>query len=265
MSDPRRLLEDPELSPMARAVLRSAEGDRPSSERRAGAARALGLAALAEGAVHAAPVAASGLAWWLVPVILLVGTGGGIAWYVVSDDEPAAPPPPPVREARAPSAEPAPTPDPVPPAPVPAPAPAPAPAIVDEPAPTPAPAPRRTRPAPAPEAAPAPAPTVDSPDDSPPAPPADAVDARRLADEVARLDRARARLAADDAAGCLEVLDGYARDLPNGILVAESELLRIDALLRMDRRADAEAVAREFFTRFPQSPLGRRVRSLLAR
>jgi outer membrane protein assembly factor BamD (BamD/ComL family) len=90
------------------------------------------------------------------------------------------------------------------------------------------------------------------------------IDARRLAAEVALLDRARARVAAGDLAGAIAALDEHRRDFSDGALVAEAELLRIDATLRRGQRAEAQELGRRFLARFPRSPLAQRVRSLLS-
>ena len=79
------------------------------------------------------------------------------------------------------------------------------------------------------------------------------------------LDRARAALAAHDATGALAALAEHRQSFADGALVAEAEVLGIEALLeRGDKTAAAER-AQAFLTTFPRSPLTKRVRSLLAR
>ena len=262
-----RLVEDPGLSPLARAVLRSAESDAPSATSRHAVARALGLATLTT--QSAAAVAGASSAWWLVPLIVVAVAGAGTIGVVATTRDAQ-----PMPHVLVPTAG---APIPAPPA-IPAPAkvePAVVPAVpaevVAESLPRPVHTPRRT----AARAATAPvAPVADVPEVSesaavapPPieAPPAPAVvDARRLAVEVGLLDRARAHLEAGDAATALAALDEHARTFSDGLLGAEAEVLRIDALLRQGERAAAQARGEQFLARFPRSPLAQRVRSLLA-
>lgn len=100
----------------------------------------------------------------------------------------------------------------------------------------------------------------------PPSPPAaPAVDARRLAAEVAILDRARTALRRGDPAAAAAALDAHAREFADGALVAEAELVRIETLVRRGDTAAARERARGFLIRFPQSPLAKRLRSLVDR
>jgi hypothetical protein len=55
------------------------------------------------------------------------------------------------------------------------------------------------------------------------------------------------------------------RDAERRALAEERERLAIEALLRLDRRADAEARAARFHRRYPRSVQGPRIRELLAR
>jgi TolA-binding protein len=96
-----------------------------------------------------------------------------------------------------------------------------------------------------------------------PAPPT--VDARRLAAEVALLDRARTALRTGDASGAIAALDEHRRTFADGMLLAEADLVRIEALLVLGRTADATELGHAFLTRFPHSPLAKRVRSLISR
>jgi hypothetical protein len=105
--------------------------------------------------------------------------------------------------------------------------------------------------------APPPAP-VDVPDPAPPA-----IDPRRLAAEVALIDRARAAIASHDSSRALALLDEHRRTFSDGALVAEAEFVRIEALVGARRTAEATELGRAFLTRFPRSPLGRRVRDLI--
>ncbi len=300
MADPQRLVDDPDASPLARSLLASADGDAPSSRDRAAVAKRLGIAAgllAASGEVGAGSLA--GAMWWKIG-LLVVAIGGAITGGVALTREPApaqaaaaspapspaaaaepAAPPPAVPSAEAPPAAAAPA----SPATAPAPA-APAPAPAAEPAPaakpsarssarstTPPPPAAPTAPA-APAAAPAapePAPAAAAPADPAPAPaaaappPAPTVDARRLAAEVAILDRARAALRGGDPGAATAALDEHARDFADGALVAEAELVRIETLIRAGDAEAARRRARDFLVRFPQSPLAKRLRSLVDR
>ncbi|HSJ99633.1 MAG TPA: hypothetical protein VK932_00275, partial [Kofleriaceae bacterium] len=95
----------------------------------------------------------------------------------------------------------------------------------------------------------------------PPAP----VDARRLAAEVAVLDRARAALQRGDTAAATAALDAHAREFADGALVAEAEVVRIETLARAGQTDAARRRAHAFLARSPQSPLRKRLRSLLDR
>jgi hypothetical protein len=272
MSDPNRLLDDPELSELARSVLGSAKLDAPSPLRRAAVARSLGVGSLAMASIGWASVA-----WWLAPVVVIATAVGG-ATVLRGDGAAIAPVLPAsrialVRSAPAPVTSALPSPPqapavpeavPAPEVPLPAPVRRPARRVV-APAPARAPEPALSPPAeplPSPEPAPEPPP---SPEPAPPPPPSPApvVDARRLAAEVAALDVARGRIAAGDPAGALAALDGHRRDFADGLLRAEAEVLRIEALLRRGDSAAAVALGRRFLARTPHSPLAQRVRSLI--
>ncbi|MEJ7601708.1 MAG: hypothetical protein WKG01_27650 [Kofleriaceae bacterium] len=268
MADPRRLLDDPETSGIARDLLGSAADDGPSEHNRAAAARRLGIAAITLAGGGKATTAIAGALWWKAGLVVAV-IGGIIGTAVVVGSSnlagsaatdraklmaPVTPtvvvaPPAPVPEALEPA--------PVERAPV-------------EPVPQAAVKPTRkiarpieapVEPAPAiePPAPPVPAPTVPAP--TVPAP----IDARRLAAEVAVLDRARAALKGRDPAAALTVLDEHRREFAEGALVAEAEVVRLEALIQAGRKADARDQARSFLERFPSSPLVRRVRSLVER
>jgi hypothetical protein len=83
-----------------------------------------------------------------------------------------------------------------------------------------------------------------------------------LAREARLLERARAVVSSDPGAA-LAVLDEHGRAFPAGSLVLERELLAVDALLRLGRRADAEARARSIRERAPGSLYTRRLEHLL--
>jgi outer membrane protein assembly factor BamD (BamD/ComL family) len=85
-----------------------------------------------------------------------------------------------------------------------------------------------------------------------------------LAEQLAQLKAARARLRAGDAAGALRLLDEYQTDPHGTALAAEASLLRIEALAASGKRAEAASEARRFGTDFPTSPLIDRARSFVA-
>jgi hypothetical protein len=245
-----RLVDDPAVGESTKAIVRSAGDDAPSAEARARAARALGLGVAVGLTTTAASTTASGLSWWIVPAIVMglaTATGIGV-WQHDGTDAVAAPVIDVVAtggDDRAPGVDVAET--------------------QPEAAVTAAPEARSRRViAPIVEPAPAVEPVV--PAAAPPAAPASpaAPDARRLAAEVALLDRARGELARGAPAASIAILDRHDAEFADGQLHAEAALLRIEAVLRAGDRARAETLAAQFHERFPGSPLARRVRSLIS-
>ena len=117
------------------------------------------------------------------------------------------------------------------------------------------PAPRRrhhTRVAPAAPVAQAPA--------APPETPADA--ASRLREEAALVQRAE-RLLDADPARALMLTEERRRRFPQGALDQEAEVVAIDALLRLGRRADATVRARTFEGAHAGSVHARRIKRLM--
>jgi type IV secretory pathway VirB10-like protein len=284
MADPRqpcRLIDDASLSEEARAILRSAESDIPSEQSRARVARALGLAAGAAASGEAAAATGAGAAatassgWWMAGAVVLgLGLAGvaAIGGYQAFEDSPAE-----TRTGRAaPRADiETAAPEAAPPEAMPKAAPETAP--LGPPAPEVAPRPARRAVSDARrETARREPRRIDSrrqearPDRAQPdaarsetkARPA-AVDAGRLAAEVALLDRARAELARGDTAAAARSLARHGREFAGGALVAEAQFLELRILLRRGQRAAATALARRFLERFPLSPLARRVRALV--
>jgi hypothetical protein len=86
--------------------------------------------------------------------------------------------------------------------------------------------------------------------------------AEALRSELMQLDAARTRLARGRPEDALKVLDAYERATPRGRLKLEAEVLRIDALSQMGRRAQARQRARAFLARYPDSVLAGRVRRI---
>ena len=84
-----------------------------------------------------------------------------------------------------------------------------------------------------------------------------------LTAELEALDAARSALANGNAARARRLLGDYARQYPRGRLGLEAEVLRIDALARSGQKAAAQARARAFLRRRPNSVLASRVRAHL--
>jgi hypothetical protein len=72
--------------------------------------------------------------------------------------------------------------------------------------------------------------------------------------ESRRIAAARALRRAGKTREALAALDGIARELPNGELVQEREVLALEALLTLGERAAARQRATAFLLRFPDSP-----------
>ncbi|HEY0468635.1 MAG TPA: hypothetical protein VGC79_30785 [Polyangiaceae bacterium] len=81
-------------------------------------------------------------------------------------------------------------------------------------------------------------------------------------EEFALLARAQAVLARNPGLA-LALASDHERNFPNGALVQERELVAIDALLRLGRRAEASGRAARFHQQFPSSVHGRRIDVLL--
>jgi hypothetical protein len=256
--DPARLVEDPNAPAPLVEALRAARGPAPDPARLASLGLALGLpvpaaiappaplapAPAAPLASPAAAVAGVGAAKVALTGIAAVGVAAAVAVGGFGVGRGKAPPPPrPIPavvekfEARAP--------EPLEEAALP----------IDEPAapaPAAAPASRRrhhVRPAPAPVAA---APPAEAPADV----------ASRLREEAALVQRAE-RLLDADPAGALRLVDERRRRFPTGALDQEAEVVAIDALLRLGRRADAASRARTFEAAHAGSLHARRIKRLM--
>lgn len=99
-----------------------------------------------------------------------------------------------------------------------------------------------------------PPPSASPPASAPPIP--DSPDDRtsRLRDESRMVGEARSALRRGDALAALSVLDALHGKHPAGGLSQESEALRIEALARLGRRAEARARAENFLRLWPSSP-----------
>jgi hypothetical protein len=76
------------------------------------------------------------------------------------------------------------------------------------------------------------------------------------------LERAQ-RVLRSDPAAALALAESHRARFERGSLAQEREMLAIEALLRLERRAQAERRARVFAQRYPQSSHGPRLRDLL--
>lgn len=95
-----------------------------------------------------------------------------------------------------------------------------------------------------------------------PAPAASVATPATLARETHLLEKAR-QLLNSDAASALSVLNQHEQEFQNGALQVERELLAVDALLRLGRRADARKRAAQLRARNPGSIYERRLSQLL--
>jgi outer membrane protein assembly factor BamD (BamD/ComL family) len=82
--------------------------------------------------------------------------------------------------------------------------------------------------------------------------------------EVKMLAVARAALAARSPMEALAALDHYAASYPTGQLRLEATVLRIEALHRAGRIAEASALADRFLSAHGNGPLAPRVHAILA-
>ena len=84
-----------------------------------------------------------------------------------------------------------------------------------------------------------------------------------LGEELALLQAARAALDAGDGKHALALLDHYARSSRTPRLGDEATIVRLEALSRTGRGADAAALARDFVSTHPGSPLVDRARGFM--
>lgn len=239
MKDPRRLL-DFGADELELALLRAGDADRPRDAARRAAMVAAGLSGAA---IASLPKTASGSAgvisatrvaawkWWLLGAVSSVSLAGAGYW-TTARREPAvravaAPASAPSREQppRADSSTNAPPP----------PAPDAESALVPE----------RTVPTPAaPRAAPA-------------------LSAAGIETQIALIDRARSAAASGQPRTTLAVLDEYQKRYPNGVLLQEATLLRVESLLALGDRSSATRLGKAFLAQHPRSALAPRIRSLV--
>jgi hypothetical protein len=81
--------------------------------------------------------------------------------------------------------------------------------------------------------------------------------------EIDLLEEARRALAEKAPLRAREALARYDEECPAATMKMEAMALRVEVLGASNRDAEARALAREFLTKYPQSPLVVRVRSLV--
>ena len=233
----RRLLERG-ATDLERSLLRAGVAEEPSAERARRTAAALGLgkrvalAACAAGGVMASQTSAAALRW---AAIALIGAGGLLVGQALRRNHAEAPPPEVSVQAPEPPAR-----------------------VAVESAPEPPSIPSA-------EAAPPKASVRASPTrrSSTPSAAVPSASSGSLGDEIALLDAARRALRAGDARLALSALERHQAEFRRGLLGQEAGLLRIEALVRAGNRPAAEALARQFLARQPNSPHAKRIESLL--
>jgi len=82
------------------------------------------------------------------------------------------------------------------------------------------------------------------------------------AEELREIEAARAAVGRGDEAGAIAELDGYDKAHPDGPLKTESTALRIEALYKSGKTAEARALSIDFQNKYPTHPLVKRVRAL---
>ena len=80
-----------------------------------------------------------------------------------------------------------------------------------------------------------------------------------LRDQIALLDAVRAAVKGGSSERALVLLRRYDATYPGGAFRPEALALRIEALDQDGRHAEAQALARDFLARYPQSPVAARV------
>jgi hypothetical protein len=232
MDVPKRIVDDPSADSVARALIEDA---RVETAGPGGKARTLAALGLAGGAGLASTSTAFAGLKMLGAGVLAVGVVASGAWLMTREDPPApvhaggsvmAPPPvaPSVSDV--------------------------APAI--ESARTPDVAPRSDAPRIVPKSAPR-APAAPAASTSSAAP-------SRLAEEARSLEVARRALEGHQARPALAALDRYERDFPRGELRPEATALRVEALAASGEESSAQALGRQFLSRYPGHPAVPRVR-----
>jgi len=245
MNDPERLIQDGD--DLEQSMLRAGAGDGPSEVSRQKVAAGLGIGATAPPASWRAADSMK----WIGGTAILLALVGGAAHFLRPANAPAL-------DARAPSPA----------------------AVTNEPVatPSPEPAPAETLAIapPIPVADPptleadrqgspivkAPPKVVRTPPQATTVPSKTKRNASTLDAETALLDGARVSVRAGRPADALRTLDGYDAQFPDGLLVPEATVVRIEALVKNGDKAGARILGQTFLRAHPDSPLADRVRSL---
>jgi TolA-binding protein len=268
MSDPRRLLGDPEASAFERDLVASWSEEQPSNAARAralaiaggavgvaaaGAAAATAAAATNAGAGTGAGAATAATAGALAPKSVALGVGAITKWFVVGlvvtgatvgtvvAVRPSSVPSTTTRVATSTATTTTPT-------------------AVATSATT---ATTATATAEPPTLSPADLPAATAAEPPPLHAPKSAAHDETLASQIALFDRARTALDGGDAEGALVLLDDYERRFPGGTFTQEAQVLRVQALLRKGNRAAATRAGERFLQAHPTSPHAARVRAML--
>lgn len=252
MSDEMKPLLEEDADAFERLLLES-EPEEPAPGARDRAIAALGLSNVAASGDDGPPSTRGGptsgvfTAKWLLPLGLIVASGVAIT-TVWSPDAPVASV---QSEESRPTA-----------------------ARVSEPSPSPAPSPVETvvaAPAITPNALPdapvmrgaAATPSARHVGDGPRAAAAPLDDA--LARETLLVDDARRAVAQGEPSRALALLDEHDREFPAGVFLLDADVLRIEALERAGRTAEAERLGQRFLARHPDGSYARRARTALDR
>ena len=87
--------------------------------------------------------------------------------------------------------------------------------------------------------------------------------ANELANQIALVDAARAALASGGAARALASVRDYQTEYPHGTFRPEVAAIKIEALLKLGRKAEARALAERFAANYGAGPLADRVTRLV--
>ncbi len=89
------------------------------------------------------------------------------------------------------------------------------------------------------------------------------LDTTPLSVEIALVQQAARAIASDETSIALGLLDAYQRQCPHGVLVEEAGALRVEALARSGRKAQARVLARELLDAHPHGVLAARLHAVL--
>jgi hypothetical protein len=89
------------------------------------------------------------------------------------------------------------------------------------------------------------------------------LDTTPLSVEIALVQQAARAIAGGETSIALGLLDAYQRQCPHGVLVEEAGALRVEALARSGRKAEARALARELLDAHPHGVLAARLHAVL--